>query len=79
MFINKFQFVLHETTLRRKSCMVIYDLLSSFEDQKCEETDRYVFPILRPVYAIRAVNAYVSGVTDGEPFIYLHVDVYTAH
>jgi hypothetical protein len=40
---------------------------------------QFALPVLRPVYAIRAANAYGSGVTDGEPFIYLHVDIYTAH
>jgi hypothetical protein len=59
--------------------MLIYDLLSSLEDKTCEETDRYALPILRPVYAIREVNAHESGVTDWELFIYLHVDVYIAH
>jgi hypothetical protein len=77
MFINKFQFILN--AMKNLTVQVLYDLLSTCitEDHTCEET--YSRPILRPVYAIRAVNAYESGVTDGEPLIYLHADVYTAH
>jgi hypothetical protein len=48
-------------------CYIIYDVLKSLEDQIRRGTERCGLPRLRPVCALRAMNAYGSGVTDSEP------------